>query len=146
MKTLGHVSRSTATGLFFWNMLPDNDAICAAAREVVYRDEAEAAIKTVSDELALTLRQLETAIKERDNAMRQVEGWMESAASFGKGRDFYRSLITQMGEAIGQRAYTSDDGSVQSEPLALRVAEIVQANYAPKNRFLRALRIIFTGK
>lgn len=161
MQTLGHISQSAALGLFFWNQLPANESIIASAREVVYRDEAEAAIKTVSDELAGALRQLETAIKKRDDAVRQAEGWMESAASFSRGQDFYHGLITEMGEVIGKPAYTSDDGSIQQEVLALKVRDIVLDAFTPKTACAQAhdhgkpsfgerlrygLRIIFTGK
>jgi hypothetical protein len=55
-------------------------------------------------------------------------------------------LIIRCGEAIGEEAFISDDGSVQEDVLALKVPELVEAMCKPKNRFLRALRIIFTGK
>jgi hypothetical protein len=51
--------------------------------------------------------------------------WIELARQESKNTEFYRDLIHKMGKAIGKEAYISDDGSVQDEPLALKVTSIV---------------------
>ncbi len=57
---------------------------------------------------------------------RQVEGWAESAAMFHTGQTFYHNIVIQIGEMFGHPAYVSDDGSVQSQVLALKVPELVK--------------------
>ena len=50
----------------------------------------------------------------------------EMARFHSKNEDFYRKLISEIGETFGVAAYTSDDGSVQDSVLALKVPELVR--------------------
>lgn len=73
----------------------------------------------------------ETAMKVMDTVLceavaKRIAAWMSTAAEFSVSVDFYRGLLTQCGEAIGPEAYTSDDGSVQQDVLALKIPEIVR--------------------
>ncbi len=74
----------------------------------------------------------------------------KNLAQMQRDSDFYRGLIVRCGEAIGREAYVCDDGSISNSVLALKVPELVEelvkASRYPKNRFLRALRILITGK
>lgn len=56
---------------------------------------------------------------------RERDFWMEDAARHLRNECFYRDLIVKIGEPFGVAAYTSDDGSVQQDVLALRVPELV---------------------
>lgn len=106
--------------------------------ELVGRAEAEAAIATLRAEVA----EHEGEIARLD---RVVEGWKESAAQNHRNACFWQGIVDDIGQAIGRPAFTSDDSSVQADPLALRVREIVVNAYTPKNRFQRALRMLFKG-
>lgn len=76
----------------------------------------------------------------------EVSGWIESARHFSAGQDFYQGIVRRCGVALGPAAYTSDDGSVQDDVLALRVPELVEELVRPQNRFQRALHMLITGK
>jgi hypothetical protein len=57
---------------------------------------------------------------------RARQKWEETAASVANVRDYYSRIIKEVADAIGPAAYTSDDGTVQSEPLRARLACRVQ--------------------
>lgn len=52
--------------------------------------------------------------------------WEETAKQAAENAQFYKGLITQIGQQFGAPAYTSDDGSVQDGVLALKVPELVR--------------------
>jgi hypothetical protein len=56
---------------------------------------------------------------------KRIASWMQTAAEGYRGADFYRGIIEQCGAAIGIEAFTSDDGSVQEDVLALKLPELV---------------------
>lgn len=60
---------------------------------------------------------------------KRIEVLMETAAQESRNVDYYRSIVHRCGVAIGKRAFTQDDGGVVEEPLAERVAEIIEAEY-----------------
>lgn len=74
----------------------------------------------LADALALERSRREAAERERD-------GWMEAAAQQTRNAEFYRSIVHECGDVFGVAARTSDDGSIQDEPLALKVPELVRA-------------------
>ena len=54
--------------------------------------------------------------------------WMEAAAQQSRNAEFYAGLLDKCAENLGplaEQAYISDDGSVQDEPLALKIPELV---------------------
>lgn len=55
----------------------------------------------------------------------ESQGWQECAAMMSRNADFYQGIVRQIGEMFGEEAKTSDDGSVQSDVLALKVPELV---------------------
>jgi hypothetical protein len=57
---------------------------------------------------------------------RRLAAWMQTAAHAYKGVEFYRGIIDECGAAIGVEAYTSDDGSIQEDVLALKLPELVR--------------------
>jgi hypothetical protein len=89
-----------------------------------YKDEAiEAAVQCWQDK--------ETKGIEMDGRLaaavaRRIAGWMQIAAEAYKGVEFYRGIIDQCGATIGIEAYTSDDGSIQEDVLALKLPELVK--------------------
>lgn len=58
---------------------------------------------------------------------RAKEEWEKTAQHFYRGMDFCRAQVTRVGKALGPAAYTSDDGSVQQDVLALKVPELVES-------------------
>ncbi len=58
---------------------------------------------------------------------KRIAAWMDSAAQFSRNEEFYRGIVTQIGEMFGEAAKTSDDGSIQEDVLALKVPELVAA-------------------
>jgi len=138
----------------------DYDSIKAAQAIIVERDELRRENNLLAPKVANLEEHLATALRQLERMTCERNAWFESAGFMGRATDFYRSLIVEMGKVIGPLAYTSEDGSVQSEPLALAVRDIVVARFSlpnnvaetqlPKPSFLKriryALRIIFTGK
>ncbi len=54
--------------------------------------------------------------------------WMEMSARQSENAGFYAGLLDKCAENLGplaEQAYISDDGSVQDEPLALKIPELV---------------------
>lgn len=105
----------------------------------------------VGDNVAVSLAeqaagQIALLKKKLELAQHEANGWRDSAAYFSRGSDYYRGLIARCGEAIGKEAFICDDGSVSQGVLNAKVPELVEAMCKPKNRFLRALRILFAGK
>lgn len=56
---------------------------------------------------------------------KRIAAWMDTCAQAYRNADFYRGIVTQIGEMFGVAAKTSDDGSVQQDVLALKVPELV---------------------
>lgn len=77
-------------------------------------------IDITAGQLRALLSALQMAESERDN-------WIETARQTQRNCDFYRGIVTQIGETFGEAAKTSDDGSVQQDVLALKVPELVAA-------------------
>jgi hypothetical protein len=50
----------------------------------------------------------------------------DAVKPFADSAEFYRGIVTQIGELLGPEAKTSDDGSVQLDVLALKVPELVK--------------------
>jgi len=61
---------------------------------------------------------LEQAIRERD-------GWVDTAARHCRNEEFYRGLVVQIGEMFGREARIADDGSEPGGVLCLKVPELV---------------------
>lgn len=67
----------------------------------------------------------ERVVRERDN-------WQETAARHWSNELFYSGLLRDVGSLFPD-CYVSDDGSVQDQPLALKVKECVQAALAERD-------------
>ena len=61
----------------------------------------------------------------------RIAGWMDEAARYAKDMEFYRGLLMECVSYLGPNVFVSDDGSIQDEPLLLKVPEMVRA-IAPK--------------
>lgn len=61
-----------------------------------------------------------------DQAERCIAGWMDTAAQYSRNEEFYRGIVTRIGDLFGEAARTSDDGSIQDSVLALKVPELVK--------------------
>lgn len=68
-------------------------------------------------------RVMDTALAEA--FAKRIASWMDTSAQAYRNTDFYRGIVTQIGEMFGEAAKTSDDGSVQQDVLALKVPELV---------------------
>lgn len=56
----------------------------------------------------------------------RIAAWMETAADTQRDVDYYRSLVERCGEAIGEKAYTQDDGGIVPDVLCAKVPELVE--------------------
>lgn len=62
---------------------------------------------------------LEDAIRERDM-------WVESAAMFSRNEDYYRGLLDECATHIGPEAWKADNGDVvDDEPVRARIPALV---------------------
>ena len=57
---------------------------------------------------------------------RLVRGWYDTALQHHRNEEYYRGLVTQIGEMLGEEAYTSDDGTRQEDVLCAKVPELVR--------------------
>lgn len=57
---------------------------------------------------------------------KRIAMWMESAAQFSDGSTYYRGLLVKCGEALGEAAYTCDDGTKSLDVLVAKVPELVR--------------------
>ena len=65
---------------------------------------------------------LEQALEE---AKRDSSGWQWAAAEYCKGMEYYRGLVEQIGQTIGESAYIQDDGGKVDSVLCAKVPELV---------------------
>lgn len=72
-------------------------------------------------------RALRAAWKSLDEVKKERDNWMETAAQFWRGSDFYRGLVVKIGLLFGESAYISDDGSKQQDVLCLKIPELVSS-------------------
>jgi hypothetical protein len=84
------------------------------------------------EEQAATIARLEG---ERD-------GWERTAADMANGMAFYRDIVRQAGQHFGPAVYTSDDGSVQDEVLALKVPELAAAVVAERDEAVQEFEVM----
>lgn len=52
-----------------------------------------------------------------------VESWRQAAEQHHRNEQWYRGLLVKLGQRLGEPVYISDDGSVNDEPLILKVVE-----------------------
>lgn len=77
---------------------------------------------------------LNVAIEE---AQRYTMGWIEIACLFSRNETYYRGLLDQIGETIGEEAYLCDDGvSKSTSVLRAKLPQLVRA-LKDDNTFLR---------
>lgn len=72
---------------------------------------------------------------------KRIAFWMQTAAQGYRGAEFYRDLLDQCGRYIGIEAFTSDDGSVQQDTLALKIPELVLHLIPESERASRAASV-----
>lgn len=65
-----------------------------------------------------------------EDAVRERNAWIDSAAMFHRNEEYYRGLIDQIGAMLGPDAYTSEDGAVHDSVLRAKVPELVRARLA----------------
>lgn len=59
----------------------------------------------------------------------RIAFWMETAARNQRNTDYYRGLLERCGKAIGDRAFTADDGTRMADVLCAKVPDIIEADY-----------------
>jgi hypothetical protein len=70
-------------------------------------------------------RRLEDALSDKVIAEKERDGWRETAAQHLRNEDFYRGIVTDIGNMFGLKARIADDGTICKDVLALRVPELV---------------------
>ena len=68
--------------------------------------------------------------KDINEAVRQRNAWCDSAAQFSRNEDYYRDLLDQIGEALGDEALIADDGSRPGGILRAKLPDLVRARLA----------------
>jgi len=68
--------------------------------------------------------------------------WEEAARRHCSNEFFYRELLNRCAAHIGPEVYISDDGSVQDEPLRLKVPELVKRLAAERDALRELMREI----
>lgn len=57
---------------------------------------------------------------------RQLENWMETAKQYARGEEYYRGLLDEIGNIIGDEAFICDDGSRSDSVLRAKLPELVK--------------------
>lgn len=65
-----------------------------------------------------------------EEAVRERNAWIDSAALFHRNEEYYRGLLDEIGSMLGPDAYTSDDGSIRDSVLRAKVPELVRTRLA----------------
>lgn len=55
-----------------------------------------------------------------------ITDWKETAALYSKNVDYYKEILTEIGESLGMAAYISNDGSIQDSVLIEKLPEVVK--------------------
>ncbi len=64
-----------------------------------------------------------------DKFISQLDNWIETAAQNQRNTDYYRGLLVECGETIGDRAYIADDGIRHLDVLCAKIPEIIKTDY-----------------
>lgn len=99
---------------------PDTSCDVTALRNTL--QATEAAYEHVTAELAQVRDDWN---KDHMEMKRSRDSWEESARQFARDVDFYRGLLRQCGQLLGKDCYTSEDGTVQEDVLAIKVPEVL---------------------
>lgn len=78
-----------------------------------------------------------------DRARAELDAWQETAERESRGVAYYRSLVVNIGETIGEAAYIADDGGRADDVLCAKVPELVAAQAALVQRLREALAPLF---
>lgn len=77
-------------------------------------------------------------LQQESAALREEKAnWEETAAQYARNADYYRDLVVQIGKHFGEKARTSDDGSVQDDVLCAKVPELVAELKESRDNALR---------
>lgn len=60
----------------------------------------------------------------------RIAAWMDTAAQNQKNADYYRMLLEDCGESIGEQAYICDDGTRSESVLCAKIPDIIADAYA----------------
>ena len=55
-----------------------------------------------------------------------IENWMHTAAQHHRNEQYYKHLVEQCGEIIGEESYIADDGGKHQDVLCAKVPELVR--------------------
>jgi len=64
---------------------------------------------------------------------RKVAAWMETGADYSRNADYYRGLLVECGEAIGEESRIQDDGNRSYDVLCAKIPELVAVLVKKKN-------------
>lgn len=55
----------------------------------------------------------------------EMVGWQDTSMMFYRGQKFYQDIVINCGILLGEETFTSDDGVVQDNVLALKVEDVL---------------------
>lgn len=58
--------------------------------------------------------------------------WRECASIAASSEEYYRGVVRELGRVLGVESFISDDGSIQSDPLAAKMRDLVVAREAER--------------
>jgi hypothetical protein len=83
------------------------------------------------EELEQINARLETQLRAAQKELSEAACWMDTAQQHAKNEAFYRDLLDQTAMALqNPDVYKSDDGSIQQEPIRLKIPELVAKLHA----------------
>lgn len=84
-------------------------------RNIAEADDLRMAVEALKDEIPF-------------EGFRPHDSWEETAKQYAGNADFYRSIVTRIGELYGDAAKRCDDGTMSQDVLALVVPELVETS------------------
>lgn len=94
-----------------------------------YSDDGRGLTSYFEDKVLVSEVEEHPAVEAVQDLARQVKTLEEAAAQDHRNLEYYRSLLDEIGEAIGESAYIRDDGSRAKLPSLVR--ELVSASHTP---------------
>jgi len=77
---------------------------------------------------------LEMDVALAEAVAKRLATWLATAAQSQRNLEYYRGLVIRCGQALGEEAYTADDGTKMEDVLCDKVPELVEAlaNHEPE--------------
>ena len=72
----------------------------------------------------------EVFAEEIDREQQKATNWLETAHQHHRNEEYYRGLVVQIGEMLGDEAFIADDGVKHLDVLCAKIPDLIKARLA----------------